>query len=158
MARQISSFFVFTSQCSHESLNVTAHRSQGEIAHHGAIKADCESKRDHDQSSHSQVDQDEVEGLPELLVLGCDQQCQKVDREAGADQEEHVEGQQFEHPWIRQVILCVIKRIPYKPCSVVHRNIEVLALCAVLHLCKLGSDWQSRISLEHCQCSQESAL
>lgn len=127
----------FTSKCRHESLNTTAQRSHGKIAHDGSVKCDREPKADHDQSSHSQVHQDKVERLPQFLVLSCDQQGQTIDGESSADQEKHVESQQLEQNWICQVILGVVKRAPHKSRPIVHRNVEVLALCAVLHLCKL---------------------
>lgn len=135
--RQTSIALVFTSNGRHESFNSTGHGSQGEIAHHRCIKGDCESKDNHDQPSNSQVDQDEVEWLPELLVLRRDQQCQKVDWEASADQEKHPEGQQLKHPRICQIVLRIFKRISNKTRPVVHWDIEVLALRAVLHLSKL---------------------
>ena len=71
-------------------------------------------------------------------MLSCNQQCQTVDRKAKTDQEKHVDGKQFELPWVCQVILCVLKRIPDKPSPVGHGDVEIVALRAV-HLQSLRS-------------------
>ena len=126
--------FYHTSQSSHESLNGTTHWSENKVAVDSSDECDGESKADHDQTGHGQVDQDEVERLPELLVLSGDHQSEEVDGEASADQEEHVESQNFELNWISQVVLWVFKRTSHKPRPVVHGDVEVLSLCAVLHL------------------------
>lgn len=83
----------FTSDCRKESLHRTAYGSHREIPHHTRVNGNGESKADHDQSGHSQVHQDEVERLTELLVLSCDHERQSVDGEAGDEQEKHVEPQ-----------------------------------------------------------------
>lgn len=86
-------YFVFlTSKCGHESLNSAGSGSKNEVAIKSRCDGDGESEGAHDQSSHSQVDQDVVERLPELLVLSRYQQCQTVDGSSSADQEEHVES------------------------------------------------------------------
>ena len=89
-----------TSQSCHEALNGTAHWPKDEIAVDGSVEGNCKSKADHDHTSHSQVDKDEVERLPELLVLSSYHQCQAIDGEAKADEEEHVDRQQLELPWV----------------------------------------------------------
>ena len=123
-----------TSKCSHETLDGTAHRSKDEVAIDSRCNGDGESKHYHDHSSCSQVDQNEVEGLLELLVCRCDVQGQTVDGESKTDQEKHVDSKQIELPWIRQVVLRVFKGTPYKPSPVGHGDVEVVSFSAVLHL------------------------
>lgn len=95
----------FTSKGSHEPFNGAARTSQSKISHHARVNSNCESKADHDEPGHSQVHQDEIEWLPEPLVLNRDQQCQEVDWETSADEEKYVEAQHFEDYGICQIIL-----------------------------------------------------
>lgn len=138
--------FYLTSKCGHESLNSAGSGSENEVAVDSRGDGNGESEGAHDQPSHCQVDQDVVERLPELLVLGCHQQCQAIDRSPGADQEEHVQRQYLEHDRIYQVILRVFKRTPDNPSPVGHRDVEVLSFSAIrlnssipshLHCCVL---------------------
>lgn len=131
----------FTSEGSHESFNGAARTSQSKISHHARVNCDCESKADHDESSHRQVHQDEVEWLSELLVLSRDQQCQEVDWKTSADEEKYVEAQHFEDKGICQIILRIFERTPHEPRSVVHGDVKVPAFCAVLHFCGSGMCW-----------------
>ena len=122
---------VFTSKRSHESLHGAGFLSQNEVAADGRGEGDGEAEDAHDETSHSQVDQDEVQGLLELLVLERDQQRESVDGGSSADQEEHVDSQQLEHDRIGKIVLRVFKGASYKPSPVGHGDVEVLSLCSV---------------------------
>ena len=122
---------VFTSKRSHESLHGARGRSQDEVAAEGRCDGDGEAEAAHDETSNSQVDQDEVQGLLELLVLERDQQCESVDGGSGADQEEHVDSQHLEHDGIGKIVLLVFEGASYKPSPVGHGDVEVLSLCSV---------------------------
>ena len=123
--------WLYTSKCGHESLHSAGSGSEDEVAVDSRCDSDGESKAAHDESSHSQVDQDVVQRLPEFLVLSRDQQCQTVDGGPSADQEEHVESQKLEHDGICQIILWVFKRTSNNPSPVGHGDVEVLAFCAI---------------------------
>lgn len=138
--------FSLTSKSGHESLESAGSGSKDEVAIDSGGNGDGKSKGAHDQSSHCQVDQDIVERLSELLVLGCYQQCQAVDGSPSADQEEHVECQNLEHDGVCQIILRVFKRTSNNPSPVGHGDVEVLSFCAIglnssipnhLHCCVL---------------------
>lgn len=123
--------YSLTSKSGHKSLDSAGSGSQYEVAIDSGGDGDGESKGAHDQSSHCQVDQDIVERLSELLVLGCHQQCQAVDGSPSADQEEHVERQNLVHDGICQIILLVFKRTSNNPSPVGHWDVEVLSFCAI---------------------------
>lgn len=83
---------MFTSKCGHESLYGTSSRSKNKVAINSRCDGDSESKHAHDQSSHSQVDQNKVERLSELLVLSGHHQCQNIDGGSSTDEEKHVDS------------------------------------------------------------------
>lgn len=87
-----------TYKSGHESFDGAGSRPEIKVAVDRWTKGDGEPKDDHDQPSQSQVHQDVVKRLAELLVLRCDQQCESIDGETEDDQKEHVDGQQFELP------------------------------------------------------------
>lgn len=131
----------FTSKGSHESFNGTARTSQSKISIHARVNSDCESKADHDEPSHSQVHQNEIQWLPKLLVLHRDHQCQEVDWETSADEEKYVEAQHFEEYGICQIILRIFERTPHEPRPVVHGDVKVPAFCAILHFGRSEMCW-----------------
>lgn len=130
-SREFPASSFLTSECSHEPLDGAESGSEDEVAIHSRCDGDGESEGAHDQSSHSQVDQDVVERLPELLVLSRYQQCQTVDGSSSADQEEHVESQKLVNHGIHHVVLRVFKRTSNDPTPVGHGDVEVLALSAI---------------------------
>lgn len=123
--------FFLTSKSGHESLNSAGSGTKDEVAVDRGDDGHGESEGAHDQSSYCQIDQNVVERLPELLVLGCHQQCQGVDWSPGAEQEKYVERQHLEHDGIRQVVLRVFKRTSDNPSPVGHGDVEVLSFRAV---------------------------
>lgn len=84
---------------------------------------------DNDQPSQSQVNQNEVLWLSELLILSCDPQCHQVNEEATADQDKHAESQQFRERWACQEDL-YIQRDSCHSSSCFQWDVEFLALSA----------------------------
>lgn len=146
------SSLLLTSQRRHESLHSAGSGPKNEVAVDSRGNCDGESEGAHDESSHCQVDQDVVERLPQLLVLGRDQQRQAVDGSPGADEEKHVESQKLVDNGVHHVILRVFKRTSDNPGPVGHGDVEVLALSAI----RLNSSIPDHLGCSSLRCSSSS--
>ncbi|KAK0149624.1 Tripartite motif-containing protein 16 [Merluccius polli] len=73
-----------------------------EVAVHGGVHGGGEAAEHHEEVGHGQVQQDVVEGRPQLLVFYGDVEGEEVDGEAGEDEEEHVGGESGVGGWVDQ--------------------------------------------------------
>lgn len=101
----------------------------------GCVQCDCESSKHHEEVSHCQVEQDEVQRSPQLFVLDGDIEGEEVDGEGSDDKEQHVHSQKRVLPRLGQVVLRVLKWAENQPSLVRHGNIEVGSFCTIHDWC-----------------------
>lgn len=97
----------------------------------GCVESDCEAPNNHEEVSHSQVEQHEVQRGPQLFVFDSDIEGEKIDGEGSDDEEQHVRSQKRVLPGLGQVVLRVLKWTANQPSLVRHGDIKVGSLCAI---------------------------
>lgn len=95
------------------------------------VECDCEAPDDHEEVGHCQVEQDVVQRGPQLFVLDCHIEGEKVDGEGGDDEEQHVRSQQGVLPRLGEVVLRMLERAEDHTRLVRHGDVKVGSFCAI---------------------------
>lgn len=94
-----------TTQCCHKTFNLASQWSKDKVSAGEVYGGDGRAKAGYQQVCHSQVQQDEVEVRPQLLVFRRAHNCQHVDGDAPGRYEKHKRGQTVEQAAVAQVVL-----------------------------------------------------
>lgn len=114
-----------------EAFEIASHHPVDKVAVHGRVHGERKADHDYKKVSHRHVHQDVVDWRAQVLVHDRHAEREQVDRDAGKDQEEHVDGDEREHPRLSQVVLRILMRAPHYSSRVGHGDVEIGALCAI---------------------------